>query len=151
MNFIKFIKPNIPKRYLLFCAAFVWTFAGGLLLFKGILLLCNNNLFLGLRIIVSTIGGLIFYFALFSKISLKHAKRIIELKNDKPCLFAFFSIKSYILMIVMITSGILLRMSGIISQQYLSVIYITMGIPLFLSAFRFYYYGFCYSTLILKK
>jgi hypothetical protein len=151
MNFVQLIKLNFPKRYLLFCAAFVWTFAGGMLLFKGILILYKINLFLGLRIIVSTIGGLIFYLALFSKISLKHARRIIELKNDKPFLFAFFSIKSYILMIIMITSGILLRMSGIISQQNLSVVYLTMGIPLFLSAFRFYYYGFYYNILILKK
>lgn len=148
MNFIQSIKPKISKRYLLFIAAFVWTFAGGMLLFKGILLLCNFNSFLGLRIMISIIGGILFYLLLFAKISLKHARRIIELKNNNPCLFSFFNIKSYILMTIMITSGILLRSSGIISSEYLSIVYITMGIPLFFSAFRFYYFGIYYDQLI---
>jgi hypothetical protein len=46
---------------------------------------------------------------------------------------------SYILMSLMITAGISLRKSGILPPLYLSVIYVTMGIPLFFSSFRFYY------------
>jgi hypothetical protein len=48
----------------------------------------------------------------------------------------------------MITSGVLLRKSGLLSPEYLSVLYVTMGIPLFLSAFRFYYYGIFYDEVI---
>lgn len=148
MNIIHSIKPYLPKRYLLFIAAMVWTFAGGMLLYKGSTLIMNYRSFFWLRLISSTVGGILFYLVLFSKISFKHTRRIVNLKNDHPCLFSFFNIKSYIMMTVMITSGILLRKSGIVAPEYLSILYITMGIPLFLSAFRFYYYGIFYDEVI---
>jgi hypothetical protein len=148
MNFIQSITPRLPRRYLLFIAALVWTFAGGVLLCKGISLFFTNKDFLWLRIVSSTVGGILFYWLLFSKISFKHAWRIIHLKNERPCMFSFFNIRSYAIMGVMITSGILLRKSGIVSPVYLSVLYFTMGIPLFLSAFRFYFYGIWYPKVI---
>ncbi len=144
MNFIQSIKPGIAKRYLLFLAAFVWTFAGGMLLYKGISYFGYAKNYLWLNIVVSSVGGLLFYLLLFSKISLKHVRRIIALKSDFPCLFSFFSIKSYLIMTIMITSGILLKKLNIISPEPLSVIDATMGIPLLMSAFRFYYVGIYY-------
>ncbi len=42
-------------------------------------------------------------------------------------------------MALMVTAGITLRKSGIIPPVFLSVIYVTMGIPLFVSSFKFYY------------
>lgn len=147
MNFVESIKPQLPKRYLLFLAALVWTFAGSMLLFKGLTFLRTVKNFQWLIVLISIIGGFLFYIILFSKISLKHTRRIFNLKNDYPCLFSFFSIKSYVLMTIMITSGIFLRKSGIISMGYLSVVYLTMGIPLFLSAFRFYYFGIYYGSI----
>jgi len=147
-NFIQSLKPELPRRYLLFIAALVWTFAGGMLLYKGSMLFLQNYHFFWLRLIGSAIGGIMFYILLFSKISFKHTRRIVNLKNDNPCAFSFFDIKSYILMTVMITSGIMLRKSGLLAQEYLSVLYITMGIPLFLSAFRFYYYGIFYGEVV---
>lgn len=143
-DFIHAIKPGIPRRYLLFIAAIVWTFAGGMLLYRGVSLLYTVKDFVWLRILICTIAGGLFYFLLFYKISLKHSIRILNLKYDYPCMFSFFSLKSYIMMAIMITSGILLRKSGILSPGYMSELYITMGIPLFLSSLRFYYYGINY-------
>lgn len=140
-NFIQSLKPELPKRYLLFIAAFVWTVAGSILLYKGTTLFIYYNHFFWIRLIGAILGGVLFYILLFSKISLKHTRRIVNLENDYPCAFSFFDIKSYILMTVMITAGVFLRKSGLMAPEYLSVLYVTMGIPLFLSAFRFYYYG----------
>lgn len=148
MNLLQSLKPDLPRRYLLFIAAIVWTFAGGMLLYKGSNLFLSYRNFFWLRLISSAICGILFYLLLFSKISFRHTRRIVNLKNDKPCLFSFFDLKSYILMTVMITSGILLRNSGLVAPEYLSILYITMGIPLFLSAFRFYYYGIFYDEVI---
>ena len=145
MSFVQTLKPWAPKRHLLFFAAVVWTFAGGMLLYKGISLVDSTTTLLGLKIAASMVGGGLFYRLLFSKLSLKHTKRIVELKNDKPCMFSFFNIKSYILMVTMIISGVLLRVFGIIPPHYLMLVYITMGIPLFLSSLRFYYYGIYYK------
>ena len=147
MSFVQTLKPWASKRHLLFFAAVVWTFAGGMLLYKGISLVDSATTFLGLKIAACMVGGGLFYWLLFSKLSLKHTKRIVELKTDKPCMFSFFNIKSYILMVTMITSGVLLRVFGIIPPNYLMLVYITMGIPLFLSSFRFYYYGIYYKRV----
>jgi len=129
MNYIKILKPRIPKRYLLFVAAFAWTFAGSMLLTRGIFMVIKVHHYI-LISLFSAISGLIFYRFMFSKISLKHIKRIIQMEMEKPFVLSFFSIKSYIMMIVMISSGILLRKSGILPLEYMSFIYITMGIPL---------------------
>jgi hypothetical protein len=138
------IQLKVSRRFLLFTAAFVWTFAAFMLLSRGISLSYNIKSSFWLKIIISLSAGGLFYLLLFSKISRKHISRIINLKNDNSCLFSFFSIRSYILMIIMITSGILLRRSGIIKPEYLALGYITMGIPLMVSAFRFYYHGINY-------
>jgi hypothetical protein len=151
MNLLLLLKPSVPKRYLLFIAGIVWTIAGGMLLFKGISLFRIYRDFLWLKITISIIGGGLFYLLLFSKISFKHAWRIINLKYENPCMFSFFNIRSYIMMAVMITSGVILRKTGIISPEYLSVLYVMMGIPLFLSALRFYYYEIYYRTIIYKN
>ena len=146
-DFIESIKPGIPKRYLLFIAAIAWTIAGGMLLFKGISIINRFHYFSWLRITLCIFIGILFYILLFSKISQNHVKRIINLKYKLPCMFSFFGLRSYAIMAAMIASGILLRQSGVISPQHLSILYITMGIPLFLSAFRFYYYGIRYRSI----
>ncbi len=144
------LKPKLPRRYLLFIAGAVWTFAGGMLLFKGVGLLSAGVHHLWIKLLIATVGGILFYLLLFSKISMKHAKRILGLKHDFPCLFSFFNFSSYGLMGVMISGGILMRRAEVISPEYLPLFYITMGIPLFLSAIRFYNYGMRYPQLMEK-
>lgn len=148
MSIVQSLKPWAPKRHLLFYAAAVWTFAGAVLLYKGISLLHGDDPFQIIELAASIVCGVLFYLLMFMKLSLKHAKRIMALKSEKPCAFAFFNVRSYILMAIMITSGILLRVFGVIPQQYLLLVYITMGIPLFLSSLRFYYYGICFRRLV---
>jgi hypothetical protein len=139
MHWIQRLTPRIARRYLYIVAAFVWTFAGSMLLFRGILLFTDDDYLFWIRLTFSIIAGILFYRLLFSNISRKHTSRIAGMQLEKPCLFSFFNIKSYILMTLMITAGISLRKSGIVPPVYLSVIYVTMGIPLFVSSFRFYY------------
>ena len=141
MNLWQTLTPRIHKRYLLFIAAVVWTFAGGMLLFRGMLLFMGTGHYFWIRLMISAIGGVLFYRFLFSRISSMHTDRIVNLPLERPCLFSFFNIKSYILMTIMITAGITLRRSGIMPREYLSMLYVTMGIPLFASSVRFYYTG----------
>lgn len=139
MELIQQLTPRIGRRYLYIIAAIVWTFAGSMLLFRGILLFTEDNYLIWLRLTISIIAGILFYRLLFDGISRKHTNRIAGMPLEKPCLFSFFNIRSYILMTLMISAGISLRKSGILPPVYLSVIYVTMGIPLFISSFRFYY------------
>lgn len=138
MGIISKLKPTASKRELLFIAAFFWTFAGMMLLYRGITMPGKTVLS---RFELSLVPGLVFYIFLFSRISLRHIQRITNLENESPCLFSFFSIRSYLMMFIMISAGILLRVSGIIRPEYLSLLYIIMGVPLLLSAIRFYWNG----------
>jgi hypothetical protein len=149
-SFFQTLKPGIPKQYLLLVAGLVWTFAGCMLLIRGFSMLLLFPQLLLLKIIIGFVGGLIFYFALFSGISQKHTRRIIGLPIERPCLFCFFHIKSYVMMVFMISMGMTLRKTGLVPLEYLSVFYVTMGTPLLLSAFRFYYNGINYKKVVGK-
>ena len=143
MGIIQKLKPVASKRELLFIAAFFWTFAGIMLLYRGITMPGKNILS---RFELSIVPGLFFYIFLFSRISMRHIHRIAHLENESPCLFSFFSFRSYFMMLIMIFAGILLRVSGIIRPDYLSLLYIIMGVPLLLSALRFYWHGIKFQS-----
>lgn len=147
MNFWQKITPRVPKRILFFLAALVWTFAGSMLLIKGFGWFYYVRDFRIIKLIASITAGLIFYYLMFKKLSGKHSRRIFELKTSHPCVFSFFNIRSYGIMTIMISLGIILRTSGIIPLDYLSLFYITMGIPLLLSSIRFYISGFLFPKI----
>ena len=136
------LKPGVPKRTLLFIAGGVWTFAGGMLLYRGITMLTENLQHVWIKLLFCLIAGSLFYYFIFDKISSKHTSRIISLTHSRPCAFSFFNWRSYLMMALMISMGVALRASGIVPMEYLSLLYITMGIPLILSAIRFYRNGF---------
>jgi len=56
--------------------------------------------------------------------------------NEKKGLFAFITGKSYLIIAVMITMGIVLRHSAI-PKQYLAILYIGIGLGLILSSVRY--------------
>jgi hypothetical protein len=134
------LKPAVPRRMLLIVAGLFWSFAGGILMWRSMSGFLSEVKNPAVFITLSLGGGMVFYFLLFSKISRKHIRRILGLQPEKPCLFAFFNIKSYILMSVMITSGILLRKFEILDHRVLYSIYLCMSFPLILSSIKFYYY-----------
>jgi hypothetical protein len=130
---------KVSKRFLLFEAALVWTFAGGMLLFRGNTYLDTSAGFPFLSIEASITCGLVFFMLLFLRISRSHIKRIIQLPGDSHRVYEFFSIRSYLMMVGMISLGIFLRKSSMIPLSTLALAYITMGIPLLLSSVLFYY------------
>jgi len=148
MNLLKSIKFSVSKRTLLFEAAIIWTFAGGMLLFRGSSMLEASSGFSWFKIIGCICGGLIFFVLIFLKISRKHVYRIVNLNGDRHLFYEFFNSKSYLMMIVMISLGLFLRKSSIVPIASLSLAYITMGIPLLFSSFRFYHRWFYYIPSI---
>lgn len=130
------ITPRISRHNLLLVAAGAWLFAGGMLMWRSFAYFkpVSGWPFL---LIASFIGGLLFFWGMFLRISGKHIKRICEMKTERPCLFSFFNLRSYGLMAVMISGGVGLRTSHLIALPYLSLFYLFMSIPLLLSAVRF--------------
>ncbi len=138
MNLRKNLDFTVSKSSLLLEAALVWTFAGIMLLTRGELMLEASSGFSWLKIIPCICIGILFFVLLFSKISRKHINRIKNLLGDKHPVYDFFNFKSYLMMAGMITLGIVLRKTLIIPLSSLALVYMTMGIPLLFSSFRFY-------------
>jgi hypothetical protein len=133
------LKPAVSKRTLLLIAGLAWTTAGGILFSRGLSGLIMLKNYLLLRLAIGVVLGSLFYLVLFSKISFKHIQRIRGLQITRPCAFSFFNLRSYFMMTIMITGGIMLRKFNMVDHSFLFTFYLTMGFPLLASALRFYY------------
>ena len=104
----------------------------------------NYLLLNGHHLVWRLAGGLVFgglfYILLFARISRKHILRIRGLNIPYPCAFSFFNLRSYLMMAGMISAGILLRNFDIFNKEWLYNFYVTMGVPLLVSASRFFYF-----------
>jgi hypothetical protein len=135
---------RINKRHLLFVASIVWLIASGLLFWRGMVYFVPINGWI-LETTGSFIGGILFFKLLFVRISSTHISRIVSLTKNRPYIFSFFSKRAYFLMVLMISGGLLLRYSHVAPNYDLSFFYFFMGIPLFLSAIRFFQAWMRYS------
>ena len=145
------IIPHISNRSLLFVASSVWAFAGGMLILRGVNGLIEFPAHLLIKLIIALAGGTAFYLLLFTRISTKYVKRIIDLRDRKVPFYSFFNLRGYIMMTLMITLGITVRKTGIVPFEYLAVFYVTMGIPLLVSAFKFLYTGITFKKTTLPR
>ncbi len=136
----KFI-PSVPLKYLMIIAGIVWSIAGSILLFKSYKFMNFEVKNLLIYLSISAIAGLLFFYFLFSKISKRHIDRMKSFKNERYSIFSFFNLRSYILMFGMISMGIIIRKLQLVQNQTLAYVYLTMGIPLLISSFRFYLTG----------
>jgi hypothetical protein len=128
----------VKKRNLLLVAGFAWTTAGGILISRALLTLWSISHHLWVEILIGLVFGTIFYLFLFARISKKHITRITLITIDNPCFFSFFNVRSYVLMAIMISAGITLRKLDVINREILYTFYLTMGIPLLVSAVKFF-------------
>lgn len=126
----KNIKLGVPRRVLLFLASLVWAIAGFNILKIAIeeLLIIENMQIIG--IIGGIIGFLLFFKFVFFKMYKKHTSRIINIENERPCIFSFFDRKGYMIMIFMITLGISLRGFNLIGGIPLVMLYLSIGLSL---------------------
>lgn len=130
------MKPAVSKNALIFLSGFVWIAIGTMFLFLSYSWLeasqnKNTYLFIGVGVAASLI---IHHFG-FLKVVDKNLGRILPMKGKK-CVFSFMTWKSYIIVAIMATMGIVLRHSPI-PKTYLSVLYIGIGLSLILSSIRY--------------
>ncbi len=129
--------PSINSSFLLILAGLLWLSVG--------IMLCNfayhwllnyegkNMIFI---LISGFILAILFTLFKFKKFALKNIERI-KAKGVKSCFFSFMSWQTYIMVIVMMSMGIILRHSSM-PKEYLSVLYIGIGGALFLSSFMYF-------------
>lgn len=137
--------PLVSHRVLLFIATVAWAIAGIMLMIRGWSGITGAGIEFVVKIIGGYLGGVAFYLVMFKKISNKNVSRIINNSKPKLPFYAFFNAKGFIMMVVMISLGVTVRKAELIPFEYLALFYITMGTPLFLSAFKFLYYAVVYK------
>ncbi len=129
--------PGVDRHLLLFFAGMIWLGVGMLLLHFSFLWLHSLPMkslvfFAGMGIVIAlTISR----FG-FSRIVDKNVNRILPMEG-KRCAFAFMSWKSYPLVAIMVTVGILIRRS-VVPKPYLSLLYTGIGLALIISSFRYW-------------
>ena len=134
----------VSKRVLLVISALVWTIAGfnvvrlGMMEYHGY----SFALFTALTLITFLPFGFMFH-----NMVRKNTIRILSFTQDKIFFLKFFPIRSYIIISVMMTLGIILRNNEHISRYFISFFYIGLGSALFLAGVKFLLNAVRYESL----
>lgn len=132
-------EPAASRKTLITTAAVVWAVVGLFLIVRGLLYYPEAHSANGvLTLIVAVVGillGLAKGIFIFAKLARKNVERIKLLSphKEKICVFAFQAWESYLIVLIMITLGILLRMSPL-PRLYLIGVYLLIGIGLLIGS-----------------
>lgn len=148
-DFLHKFKPAAPKILIVLLGAAVWMFAA-----YRILKIAGENIHTGagdewLAYIIGFAGFIPFFLLVFRKVSKKYFYRIINHKQAKPCLFAFFDLRGYIMMSFMIALGIAFHHMKLIPSQYKGIFLVSLGLSLFTSSVYYLVEG--YKYLMMKR
>lgn len=126
----------VKKRTLILIAGIVWLIAGFNVARLGVLSYLKITpikfYYPILSIIVFGLFGLMFY-----NMSKKHIKRIKEEKEAYRPFWTFFDLKSYLIMIFMMSGGIWLRASQLVPDTFIAFFYTGLGSALALAGLYF--------------
>lgn len=130
-------KPSVPKSVLMLIAGTTWI---------GTAILLNYLAYSWLRVetpvnalwalVMGCACALLIHHFGFLRIVDRNLSRIHAMDDGRRCIFAFMSWKSYLLVMIMILTGIFLRHSPV-PKLYLAVLYVAIGTALFLSSVRY--------------
>ena len=126
------MKYGVNRQVLLITAGIVWIVAGANILRIGIVTWLNDSQYWLFKMGEATVVFLLFFILIFRRLYYKHTERITQKKQEKNCPFSFFDVKSWIVMIFMISLGISIRSLHLLPTSFISVFY--TGLSLALSA-----------------
>jgi len=132
-------KPGVPKSSLLLIAGAMWIIVGVML--DSIVYSWLRTEQLDDALLAAAIGfvcSLFIHHFGFLRLVDRNLDRILPMEGRR-CIFSFMPWKSYILIIIMIALGFLLRHSPI-PKLYLAVLYTGIGTALILSSVRYLRY-----------
>ena len=125
----------IPKNYLPLIAGIVWVFAGFMVCKIGVPIFVTM---LGPVSVLAFIGVfLFFYLMIFRKLVYKHIRRIRDMSGERAYFWLFFDLKSYIIMISMMSFGIVSRKLHLFPDAFIGPFYSGLGFALFSCGVRF--------------
>ena len=129
--------PAVDKRILVFLSGMLWSVVGIALCCLAIQWLsapaAKHVMWLA---VTGTVMSLLIHHFGFLKLVNKNIDRILA-KQGKVCIFGFQPWKSYLIIVIMIGMGTILRHSDL-PKHYLSIIYIGFGGAMILSSIRYH-------------
>jgi len=128
------LKPGVPKPVLIALGAALWGFAAFRILKMGFMFVEKHALYHWINYLIGVAGFIPFFMLVFRKVSLRYINRIKNLPQRRPCMFAFFDLRGYILMSFMITMGIMVSHWKLIPELYKGTFFISLGLSLFASS-----------------
>ena len=127
----------VKKRYLLLIASLVWLFAGLKVLSLGLEAYKTN--FTALNILLSIAVFIVFWLMVFNRLVNKHTVRIKAYTEERRYFWNFFDLKSFIIMAIMMTGGILIRKYSLLGVNFIAFFYTGIGAALSLAGMKFMY------------
>ena len=99
-------KPGVARRVHIFSAALLWTFIGGLLLYRGFsYLLPGGEIW---PVVLGIAAGTVKSYLILDRSARKGLERIGKF-SDKTCIGAVYSWKTWLLVLIMMLAGFLIR------------------------------------------
>ncbi len=127
---LKKFKPGVDRRTHIFLAAAIWPLVGLMLSYRGLSRLVGSGYewFIALSFIIGSLKSIF----VLDKSARKGIKRILQF-GDNTCIGAVYSVKTWLMVLVMIASGFVLRNSSL-PAHYLGLLYVAIGWGLLLSS-----------------
>jgi hypothetical protein len=134
------LKPGVGKIWLYLLAGGMWSAVGVMLVRLGVSWLIPLERIPAILIaLAGFILALPIYRLGFLRFAMNNIKRIAEVTSEKVCIFAFQAWTSYPLVIFMISLGVFLRLYSPFPKPFLAMMYIGIGLGLFLASFHYHF------------
>ena len=126
----------VKKLNLLFLAGLVWSIAGYNVLHIGCEAYVGHiSTFL---IVLSILVFAFFEFRIFGPLVKKHTIRIASYQTERQWFWHFFDVKSFIIMAVMMSGGIIIRVNSLLPDWFIAFFYVGLGFALLLAGLTFF-------------
>jgi len=133
----KAYKPSASRPLLFLTAGLLWTLAGSWLCYLAFSWLKASGVdHWQYHALAGAILGIAAYLTVFAQIAKKNIARLKDLP-EKSCFFAFQAWRSYLVIILMVSLGVILRHSDI-PRHWLAVAYLTIGGALLGASLQYY-------------
>lgn len=145
------LKPGVSKPVLIALGAALWGFAAYRILKMGFIAIETHSLQHFINYLIGIAGFVPFFLLVFRKVSIRYITRIKNLPQRRPCMFAFFDLRGYMVMTFMITMGIAFSRWKIIPELYKGTFFISLGLSLLASSVFFIIEGIQFVIQNQKK
>ena len=141
MEWIKRLNPGVDKNWLQLISGLMWTGVGLYLISLAVGWIFSLGLSpLWIYWAPGCLLALAIYRFGFTGLAKKNSLRIENLPDEKPSIFAFQEVKSYLIIVFMIGLGISLRRFTPIPKPLLGILYLGIGGGIGLSSSIYYIY-----------